>query len=158
VFSIVDYVDEESMRNDSLKSQIEKNVRNMKCQLVLNGPFFASISIYKDLFQYVGNEIYQQRSIDLQGGHSVEVVGYVDYGIDDRDGFRGGYWVVKNSWGKDWPSNGDIGGYFFIRMGSNECGIEARCGNFNVNVARTTSNSRMFVKDYSEYKKYVLRI
>ncbi|KAF0306548.1 Dipeptidyl peptidase 1 [Amphibalanus amphitrite] len=46
--------------------------------------------------------------------HAVLITGY---GVED--GVK--YWNVKNSWGNDWGN----GGYFKIRRGTDECGIES---------------------------------
>ena len=43
--------------------------------------------------------------------HAVTMVGY---GTDSMD-----YWIVKNSWGKDWGESG----YFRLRRGNGTCGI-----------------------------------
>eukprot|EP00966_Prymnesium_polylepis_P165633 3828773-Prymnesium_polylepis.2 len=50
-----------------------------------------------------------------QGGHAVRIVGWGtdDAGID--------YWHVANSWGAAWGMHG----FFNIRRGTNECGIES---------------------------------
>ena len=48
--------------------------------------------------------------------HGVLIVGY---GVDDVSGEK--YWSVKNSWGNEWGESG----YFKMRRGTNECGIES---------------------------------
>ena len=48
--------------------------------------------------------------------HAVVVVGY---GTDAETGED--YWTVKNSWGTTWGEQG----YFRIRRGTDECGIES---------------------------------
>lgn len=48
--------------------------------------------------------------------HAVLVVGF---GTDTKT--REPYWIVKNSWGPEWGENG----YFRIRRGTDECGIES---------------------------------
>lgn len=45
------------------------------------------------------------------GGHCTQLVGYSSE--------QGGYWIVKNSWGSSWGTNG----YIYIAKGSNLCGI-----------------------------------
>lgn len=48
--------------------------------------------------------------------HAVLLVGY---GVDNQTEEK--YWIVKNSWGENWGENG----YFRIRRGTDECGIES---------------------------------
>jgi len=51
---------------------------------------------------------------DVNTNHCVVITGY-----NDND--AGGYWIVKNSWGDQWPTQAD-GGYF--KVGYGECSIE----------------------------------
>jgi len=56
----------------------------------------------------------------MVGGHGVKVVGY---GVENGTSVNVpevAYWLVQNSWTTAW---GD-GGFFKIRRGTNECGIE----------------------------------
>ena len=47
--------------------------------------------------------------------HSVVIVGW---GKDDKTGTR--YWIVRNSYGKNWGMNGD----FLVKRGNNDFGME----------------------------------
>jgi len=50
------------------------------------------------------------------GGHAVKIIGW---GVDSTSKLP--YWLVANSWNTDW---GKLGGFFKIKRGNNECGIE----------------------------------
>jgi len=56
-----------------------------------------------------------------QGGHAIEIVGYGGTGASS-------YWLVKNSWGPRWGTNG----FFKIRSGTNECNFEAMERGYNL--------------------------
>jgi len=80
---------------------------------VTQGPVDATFNVYSDFDSYNGG-VYQHKSGDYEGIHSVKVIGYgVDNGTD--------YWLVQNSWGTNW---GPYGGYFKILKGVNECEFE----------------------------------
>jgi C1A family cysteine protease len=112
---------------------INQNVLNMKRELILNGPFYAVMSIHIDFYKYIGYSIYTPTSEKITGGHVVEIVGYCNAGIDKTVGFDRPYWIVKNCWGLKYPEKPHVGnGYFCIEMGKNICGIESRCGTFDV--------------------------
>ena len=124
---IVNPTDEES-------KLLKENILRMKKQLYKDGPFFGSISIYQDFFNFKGDKAYIKNSDQLIGGHAIEIVGWCDPGVDIRDGFQDGYWVCKNSWSTDWAPSYEFAGYFAIKMGVNECGIESRSGSADTDV------------------------
>ena len=76
------------------------------------GSIAGSYTVYDDFYTYKSG-VYSHVTGDDLGGHAVRIVGYgVDKGVK--------YWLVANSWGKNWGEKG----YFRIRRGTNECGIE----------------------------------
>jgi cathepsin B len=50
-----------------------------------------------------------------KGGHAVKLLGW---GVDSKGV---DYWIAANSWSPLW---GGLKGFFHIRRGTNECGIE----------------------------------
>lgn len=107
---------------------IEMNMKNMKKELLVNGPFVCTIMVYENLYKYAGLSVYTgSENSKFVGGHSVVCVGYCDEGINGVEpGFDTPYWVIRNSW-SDWPSKSPASeGYFYIQKGSNVCGIESR--------------------------------
>ena len=105
---------------------LQNNINNMKLELYLNGPFYATIDIYQDFINFSGDGVYQYDKKGVsQGGHAIEVIGYCNNDVDKR--YNLGYWICRNSWSKDWPRQTNDKGYFAIIMGRNECGIESRC-------------------------------
>ena len=155
-FSIVEFIEEEDYDENILK----KNIENMKRALIETGPFFCAMSVYDDLFDFDGLSVYKKREgATLVGGHAIEIIGYCDKGIDKRMGFKeDGYWICRNSWGDDWPTRTKLKGYFMVKMGVNECGIESRCGFadsipdgiFDPNQRMLTMNEMRYT-DYNDY-------
>ena len=68
--------------------------------------------MYADFPTYKSG-VYQAHSSEQLGGHAIKLLGW---------GVEGGvpYWLAANSWNPDWGDKG----FFKIKRGSNECGIE----------------------------------
>jgi len=88
----------------------EKAIQQM---IMAGGPVETAFSVYDDFEDYAGG-IYHHVTGKLGGGHAVKFVGW---GVED--GTK--YWKVANSWNPYWGESG----YFRIKRGNNECGIEA---------------------------------
>ena len=87
----------------------------MKEFLYENGPLDAALNA--NPLQTYSSGILDKSSAQcpVSGiNHAVLIVGY---GYDSRSNLN--YWIVKNSWGKNWGENG----YFRIRRGNGTCGI-----------------------------------
>ena len=80
--------------------------------IMLGGPVETAFSVYEDFENYVSG-IYYHVTGALLGGHAVRFVGW-----GEENGTK--YWRVANSWNPFWGEDG----YFRIRRGTNECGIE----------------------------------
>jgi len=97
------------------------NEELMKISLVNSGPLSVSFEVYPDFMHYSGGVYYHSQLSDQFNpfeltNHAVLLVGY---GTDDTTGED--YWLVKNSWGTQWGEDG----FFRIRRGVDECGIES---------------------------------
>mmetsp|Transcript_16265 Transcript_16265/g.28092 ORF Transcript_16265/g.28092 Transcript_16265/m.28092 type:complete len:360 (+) Transcript_16265:63-1142(+) len=88
-------------------------VQAIMSEIYTNGPVQGAFKVYADFPNYKAG-VYQQTSSDSLGGHAVKIVGW---GKEKNVP----YWLIANSWGDKWGENG----YFKIRRGTNECGIEA---------------------------------
>ena len=86
--------------------------KNIMQELYDNGPVEASFTVYNDFLTYKSG-VYQHVTGSALGGHAIKLMGWgVENGVK--------YWLCVNSWNEDWGDKG----YFKIRRGSNECGIE----------------------------------
>jgi hypothetical protein len=134
-----------------------ENIKNMKIELLESGPFFATIIVYDDFYNFVEDAPYVSNFLKFVGGHAITVVGYVDPLVDPRPGYNDGYWICRNSWGTTWPKGSPPHpGYFTIAMGINMCGIESRCGGIDPNISLEDidpgSTYTSFTKYAAEYE------
>ena len=113
----------------SSQEVIDRNIENMKVEILTNGPIIGTVMVYDDLYDYDGSSVYEVGpNAKLMGGHAVEIFGWSDAGANtDEVGFQGAYWHVRNSW-LMWPKNlpHKHTGWFYVKMGTNEAGIESR--------------------------------
>jgi len=89
-------------------------VTNMQKEIMTNGPIQVAFSVYKSFMSYKTG-VYSKHWYELlpEGGHAVKIVGWgTESGTD--------YWLVANSWNTNWGESG----FFKIKRGVNECGIE----------------------------------
>ena len=78
------------------------------------GPVTSGFTVHQDFETWDGKGVYSHDGTSAEsGGHAIIILGW-----GSENGVL--YWVVRNSWGDAW---GD-GGYFKMKRGTNECGIE----------------------------------
>lgn len=91
-----------------------RGVDKIATEIMTNGPVEAAFTVYSDFISYKSG-VYTHTSGKPLGGHAIKIIGWgVESGTD--------YWIVANSWNTDWGDNG----YFKIRKGTDECGIESQ--------------------------------
>jgi hypothetical protein len=138
---------------------LKENVLNMKRELLAHGPICGTIMVHEDLYSYDGKSVYRvSPGSPAVGGHCIEIVGYSEEGVNRGEpGFRGAYWVVKQSWGNSWQGLAEDYGYFYVRMGTNEAGIESRASRLlpvmPFGVAASSEN--LAASRYVSYSDYV---
>jgi len=91
-----------------------RTVADMQANIMEFGPIQAGFSVYKSFMSYKSG-VYHKGTFEFipEGGHAIKIVGW---GVEDNTP----YWLVANSWNTNWGMDG----YFKIRRGNNECGIE----------------------------------
>lgn len=157
VFSLAEFIPEHPTGLDLVT--LEKNIINMKKQLVLGGPFYCAMTVYDDLFTFDGLGVYSaSKGAQEIGGHAIEIIGYSEKGQDPRKGFEKAYWVCKNSWGSGWPTKSNTPGYFMIQMGVNMCGVESRSGvatpSLHGKYAQSTEKIPIDQMRYTSFQQY----
>jgi cathepsin B len=89
-----------------------RGAASMVSDISTNGPIEAGFTVYEDFLTYQTG-VYHHVTGSALGGHAIKILGYgTDSGVD--------YWLCANSWNETWGDNG----YFKIKRGTNECGIE----------------------------------
>lgn len=85
---------------------------HIKAEIATNGPVEGAFTVYEDFITYKSG-VYKHTTGKALGGHAIRILGYGTENGED-------YWLCANSWNETWGDNG----YFKIRRGHNECGIE----------------------------------
>ena len=104
-----------SYSDDKTKGQRAYGVSSpsqMQAEIMKNGPLAVAFTVYADFPTYKSG-VYHHVSGGMLGGHAVEMIGW---GVEDGTP----YWWIKNSWNDQWGDHG----YFKIKRGTDECGIE----------------------------------
>jgi cathepsin B len=94
----------------SVPSQVSK----IQTEIMTHGPVEAAFTVYADFPTYKSG-VYHHTSGSALGGHAIKIVGW---GVENATP----YWLVANSWNEGWGDKG----FFKIRRGNNECGIEGQ--------------------------------
>jgi len=81
------------------------DVNQIKQEVLTGGPVSTFMNVSTDFDAYTGG-VYKHTYGTYRGGHSVDIVGWGNDGVDD-------YWICKNSWGTAWGE----AGWFKIKMG-----------------------------------------
>lgn len=91
------------------------DVLGIQQEILTNGPVEAAFFVFSDFHNYRRGTYFRTPSaFGPLGGHAVRITGW---GVDGHDT---DYWLAANSFGRKWGMRG----FFRIRRGTNECGIE----------------------------------
>nr|XP_007163269.1 hypothetical protein PHAVU_001G220100g [Phaseolus vulgaris]ESW35263.1 hypothetical protein PHAVU_001G220100g [Phaseolus vulgaris] len=92
---------------------VNSNPHDIMAEVYTNGPVEVAFTVYEDFAHYKSG-VYKHVTGYALGGHAVKLIGWgtTDDGQD--------YWLLANQWNREWGDDG----YFKIRRGTNECGIE----------------------------------
>ncbi|ERN01935.1 hypothetical protein AMTRI_Chr02g266720 [Amborella trichopoda] len=93
--------------------RIDSDPSSIMAEVYKNGPVEVAFTVYEDFAHYKSG-IYKHITGGIMGGHAVKLIGWgtSEEGED--------YWLLANQWNRGWGDDG----YFKIRRGTNECGIE----------------------------------
>jgi len=92
---------------------VSAKVADIQTEIMTNGPVEATYTVYMDFVHYKSG-VYVHKTGAALGGHAVKILGW---GLLNNVA----YWTVANSWNTDWGAQG----YFLIKRGVDECGIES---------------------------------
>ncbi|XP_018460526.1 cathepsin B-like protease 2 [Raphanus sativus] len=93
--------------------KVRHDPQDIMAEVYTNGPVEVAFTVYEDFAHYKSG-VYKHITGANIGGHAVKLIGW---GTSD-DGED--YWLLANQWNRSWGDDG----YFKIKRGTNECGIE----------------------------------
>ena len=92
------------------------NEAKLKKMIYEQGAVLVGVATNDEFYDYDGQGIFNDCTPGMKTGHAVLAVGY-----GEERGQK--YWLIKNSWGKNWGLNGHIK----LLRGSNHCNVEEHC-------------------------------
>lgn len=119
--------------------KIRSRQNDIMSEVYKNGPIEVDFSVYEDFAHYKAG-VYKHVTGEYMGGHAVKLIGWGTT-EDGED-----YWLLANQWNKSWGEDG----FFRIKRGTNECGIEddGVAGlPSSKNMIREVGDSDSFVRD-----------
>ncbi|XWS35993.1 hypothetical protein CRYUN_Cryun20dG0043700 [Craigia yunnanensis] len=93
--------------------RINSDPADIMAEVYKNGPVEVAFTVYEDFAHYKSG-VYKHVIGSIMGGHAVKLIGW-GTSEDGED-----YWLLANQWNRGWGDDG----YFKIRRGTDECGIE----------------------------------
>ncbi|GLT68212.1 hypothetical protein SLA2020_404640 [Shorea laevis] len=93
--------------------RIKSDPYSIMAEVYKNGPVEVSFTVYEDFAHYKSG-VYKHIAGSVMGGHAVKLIGWGTTASGED------YWLLANQWNRNWGDDG----YFMIRRGTNECGIE----------------------------------
>ena len=94
------------------------DVAGLQKELFQHGLVEVGFFVFSDFRNYRQGVYFRTRgAYGPLGGHAVRLLGW---GTQRHRKNEVDYWLAANSWSPDWG----LGGFFRIRRGTNECGIE----------------------------------
>ncbi|KAL0700518.1 hypothetical protein Bca4012_056640 [Brassica carinata] len=93
--------------------KVSHDPQDIMAEVYKYGPVEVAFTVYEDFAHYKSG-VYKHITGSNIGGHAVKLIGW---GTSD-DGED--YWLLANQWNRSWGDDG----YFKIKRGTNECGIE----------------------------------
>ncbi|XP_035940665.2 procathepsin L-like [Halichoerus grypus] len=113
-----EYKPGQSVANDTGFMDIRQDEGSLMVAVATVGPISAAIDASLDTFQFYHKGIYYDPNCSSEDlDHGILVVGYGSQGEEPKNEK---YWIVKNSWGTDWGTQGYI---LMAKDRDNHCGI-----------------------------------
>nr|XP_035940667.1 cathepsin L1-like isoform X2 [Halichoerus grypus] len=113
-----EYKPGQSVANDTGFMDIRQDEGSLMVAVATVGPISAAIDASLDTFQFYHKGIYYDPNCSSEDlDHGILVVGYGSQGEEPKNEK---YWIVKNSWGTDWGTQGYI---LIAKDRDNHCGI-----------------------------------